>query len=239
MAVINPSIASANPLAILDSLRRLGRAPSLHVDIEDGNFVPNITFGLSTIRELARHARMKLDAHILAWNPESYIAPLASFGFDALAIHYEAVPYPLDALSRIRAGGMRAGLALNLKTAADALEPFVEALDFAIVMTGEPDGEGQRFRTASLDKISRLRRLLPSTVEVWADGGVGEEQLPLVISAGADVVVMGRAVWRNGDPADNFRRLSAVATSAGRRREDDKDRGSENVSNAKEGTTHA
>lgn len=211
MAVINPSLASANPLYLLDAVTCLPESPWLHVDIEDGNFVPNITFGLSTVREIARHAVAPLDAHLLVARPEWLLPGLAELGIRRTAVHYEAVEYPLEVLATIRRLGMRAGLALNFKTNAEALEPFVGGLDYIIVMTAEPDGEGQKFRPGLLDKVARARRLLPAGVEVWVDGGIGEAELPRVVAAGADTVIMGRAVWSAPDPVARYRELSCLA----------------------------
>lgn len=215
MVFINPSIASANPLTLLESLSRLGNVPVLHVDVEDGHFVPNITFGLATIRELAKHVSSELDAHLLVTNPLDYVVPLSELGFAGIAVHYEAVEYPLEIMALVHDRGMRTGLALNFKTSADALRPFADALDFVVVMTAEPDGEGQRFRPAMLEKIVRIRALLPSWVQIWADGGIDAGWLGEVVAAGADVVVIGRAVWNGEDPAENYRRLSAAASTGG------------------------
>ena len=211
MIRINPSVASADPLAIRESLRRLGKTPLLHVDIEDGNFVFNITFGLRAVRELARLAPAPLDAHLLVTNPGAYLADLAACGMAAAAVHYEAADYPLDLLGTIRKAGMRAGLALNFKTPAEALEPFAPALDYVIIMTAEPDAGGMRFHPPMLEKIARARTILPERVEVWADGGIGEAETPLVAEAGADTAVVGRAVWEAADPAAACRALAGGA----------------------------
>jgi ribulose-phosphate 3-epimerase len=213
---INPSIASADPLALRDSLRRMGKIPQLHVDIEDGNFVPNITFGMAAVREIARCTTIPLDAHLLVASPGAYLADLSACGLAAVAVHYEAADYPLDLLGSIRNTGMRAGMALNFKTSAEALVPFAAALDYVIVMTAEPDARGMRFHPPMAEKIARARALLPEQVEVWADGGIGEVEIPLVAAAGADTVVVGRAVWGSADPAAA---CCALAASAYERRE--------------------
>lgn len=200
-------------MAIGDELKRLGKTGCLHIDIEDGNFIPNITFGLKTVRALAAYTDTPLDVHLLVANPYEYIVPLAQCGIKGVAIHYEVVGYPLLILETIRSNGMRAGLALNFKTCPDAIAPFTEGLDYVIVMTAEPDGLGQRFRPGMLAKISSLRRMLPAHVSIWADGGIGIAELPDVLHAGADTAVIGRAIWENPDPAAAYREFAAVQSA--------------------------
>ncbi len=214
MAIINPSLASANPLDLRRSIERLGDIPHLHLDIEDGNFVPNITFGLKTVRETAKIATARLDAHLLVTNPNDYLADLAEAGLVAVAGHYEAVEYPLDLLGRIRSLGMRAGLALNFKTPAEALEPFVDGLDYIIIMLAEPDGGAFAYRPSLLEKVRRARALLPPRVSIWVDGGVSRKTLPDVVGAGADTVVLGRAIWGEEDPRAAYRELARIARDA-------------------------
>ncbi len=215
MIRINPSIASASPLALLDSMQRLGKVQRLHFDIEDGNFVPNITFGLKTVRELLRHAAAPADAHLLVTNPDDYLDDLAACNISAVAVHYEALRYPLVPLTAIRRHRMRAGLALNFNTPAEALAPFAAAVDYVIVMTAEPDGGDQRFYPPMLDKIRRLRGILPPEAEVWADGGIGAAELARVAAAGADTAVVGRAIWAADDPAAAYGILSAAGAGHG------------------------
>lgn len=190
-----PSIASADPLRLGEEIKRVSGWPLLHIDIEDGSFVPNITFGEKTVRAIASCAGQKLDIHILAYHPRRYLALARECGAERVAFHLEAVRYPLEILGEIRRLGMKAGLALNFTTGPEEIAVFSDALDYVIVMTAEPDGRGQQFYPPVLEKIKRLREILPENKEIWADGGIGKRELALVKEAGADTAIMGRAVF--------------------------------------------
>lgn len=211
MITIIPSIASANQLCLQDELNRLKDTPFLHIDIEDGNFLPNITFGMKTVQAVAGASKAAADAHLLATNPAGYLEPLAACGIRRVCFHIETAPYPAELLNRIRQLGMKAGLAFNFKTDVREALPFLSSLDYILIMTAEPDGRGCSFCERILDKIRQARALLPAHIGIWTDGGIGKEQLPLVAAAGADTVVMGRAVWQAEDPAAQIRLLQALA----------------------------
>ena len=210
MITIIPSIASADQLRLSDELARLKDTPFLHIDIEDGNFLPNITFGMKTIRAVTNATAAATDAHLLVTNPSNYLEPLSRCGVGRVCFHIEAAPYPADLLNRIRRCGMKAGLAFNFKTSVREAIPFLSSLDYVLIMTSEPDDGECLFCEAILEKIREARALLPPHISIWVDGGVGEAQLPLVTEAGADTIIMGRAVWQAADPAAQIRRLEAM-----------------------------
>ena len=212
---IIPSIASARMLNIEDSLRRLSGCSSLHLDIEDGNFIPNITFGIKTIREISRASDIPLNAHLMVTNPEKYITPLGECGVKEIAFHLESSPYPLEIIHKIKRMGMKAGLAYNFATAIENGEAFFDDIDFLLVMTSEADGEDQRFRQSSLKRIRCARKLLGSKKPLWVDGGVGEKELPLVYGAGADTAVMGRAVVSDSNPVEKMKHLESLILERG------------------------
>jgi len=213
MIEILPSIASADMLSIQRTLDRLGNDGRLHLDMEDGNFIPNITFGMKTIRAISAYSGLSLNAHLMVTNPMLYIDDLAACGVKELSVHIEALPYPLEVLTYIRSKGMKAGLALNFITPVSVVEPFAEALDFLLIMTSEPDGGDQTFRASSLKRIAEARALLDPSVSIWVDGGIGEAQLPQVVAAGADTVVMGRAVVGHEDPKERIRYFTDMANN--------------------------
>lgn len=207
MANIIPSLASANPLCLQSQIDELDGYPYLHLDVEDGNFVPNITFGMKTIRAVAAYSDKMLDAHLMVMRPEEYVADLVDAGVQKIAFHIEKVSYPAVVLNHIKERGAKAGLALNCMRQIDQILPYVDLVDYLLVMTSEPDGRGQLFNSCMLDKISEARRVLPERISIMADGGISESNMGLVKEAGADEIVMGRAVWNAEDAGIQIREL--------------------------------
>ena len=205
-----PSIASADQLRIAEEIDKVRDWGLLHVDMEDGNFVPNITFGEKTVRSIAGYASQRLDAHLLTNDPAQYLPMLGECGFKMAAAHIEGLAYPLAFLNRAKTLGMEAGLALNFVTPAETVLPFCSRMDYVIVMTAEPDDLGQRFFTPILEKIRRLRAILPAEVSIWADGGVNGGNMRDVLDAGADTLIMGRCVFGTADPLAELKKLSAL-----------------------------
>jgi ribulose-phosphate 3-epimerase len=206
--MVIPSVASANQLNILDEIGQFAPDQPLHIDIEDGNFIPNITFGMKTVSAIASVWAGPLDAHLLVTNPARYIHPLAGCGIKRVAFHIEATEYPLEIINQIRGAGVQAGLAFNLKTSLDSLYIFANIIDYVIVMTSEPDNEGQRFRFPACERIKTVRQILPAGKEVWADGGIDAQRLPDVYRAGADTVIMGRGIFGADNPRETFKEMN-------------------------------
>lgn len=204
---IIPSIASADQLIIAEEIRRIGKWKKLHIDIEDGNFVPNITFGTKMMASIARIAEQELDVHLLANHPEQYFQEMQKCGIKKVAVHLETLRYPLDILNQIKKLGMIPGLALNFMTPAEMVLPFVNAFDYVIVMTAEPDNNGQMFYPPMLNKIKRLCEILPQNTEIWADGGINEKNMNQVLVAGANTLIMGRCVFQSENP---YRKLNEL-----------------------------
>lgn len=211
MILIDPSLASANQINLEKQILALGSASNLHLDIEDGNFVPNLTFGMKTVRAVAAVAHQKLDAHLMVTNPSEYIDELCYAGVKQIAVHVEALQYPAVCLQRIRGHGGKAGLAFNCMADIKLALPYVELIDYLLIMTSEPDGGIQEFNPQMLGKIEAARVMFPSQVSVMVDGGIGERELLKVVEAGADAVVMGRAVWSASDPYEQLCKLSNLA----------------------------
>ena len=201
MAKILPSIASADPLHIFDEIERVRSVGRLHLDIEDGNFVPNITFGMKTIRAIGSVYPGELDAHLMTTDPISWLPALKEAGVHAVCAHIEALPYPKLFLQRARSLGLRAGLAINLKVPIVELQSYVDGLDYVLAMTSEPDDGDQMFFSASLDRVAELHRFLPKNVEIWCDVGITPEHLSPLAAVGMDAAVMGRAIFRAPNPA--------------------------------------
>ena len=201
---VSPSIASADQTRIAHEIERLGDAyPNLHVDIEDGNFVPNITFGMKTVRAIRSVTRKPFSVHLMVTNPLDYVDELAGLGCSHVFVHVEGQQYLLRVLNRIRSYGARAGIALNPVSDVRAYEYLLDACDAVLFMTSEPDGAGEGFQERVLGKV----RAYPG-VECWVDGGVTLERLAELERAGVDVAVMGRHVFGSPDPAALLRSIN-------------------------------
>ena len=204
-----PSMASANQLNLKKSLDSLGKIKKIHFDIEDGNFIDNITFGLRTVRDVLNYTDREADAHLMVTTPGQYIDDLMALGVKAIAVHVESGIFPAAHLHRIRQLGGRAGLALNFMAPVSALLPYLKDMDYVLLMTSEPDGRGQEFNPWALEIIAEARRLLPERISIVVDGGITEYWLPRVVAAGADTVILGRTLWVE-DPEAQYDRLQRM-----------------------------
>jgi ribulose-phosphate 3-epimerase len=193
----------------------------VHVDVMDGHFVPNLTFGPQLCRAIRRHVRTLMDVHLMIAPVDSYIEAFAAAGADILTAHVEAGPHVHRTLQAIRAAGVRPGLAVNPGTPAEAAKPLLDMVDLVCVMTVNPGFGGQQFLHAQVEKIAELRRMIGDRpVHIEVDGGVTPATAPLVAAAGADVLVAGSAVFAGGSAADpapygrNLRAIREAATAA-------------------------
>ena len=205
MITVIPSIASADPLRIHDEMARVASIKKLHLDIEDGNFINNITFGRKTVAAIANVWRGEVDAHLMVMTPLEYVDWLAESGVASVCAHLEALPYPKLFLARCREQGMRAGLAVNLKIHPGEVASYAEDLDYLLVMTSEPDGREQSFFPDAAERVAAFRALTPPQAEIWCDGGITPAHLPKLYAAGMDVAIMGRAVFSADNPVDAVR----------------------------------
>jgi ribulose-phosphate 3-epimerase len=175
----------------------------VHVDVMDGHFVPNITFGPATCAALRPHIRGVMDVHLMIAPVDPYIQAFADAGADVITAHLEAGPHIHRTLQAIRAAGVKVGLALNPGTPAEAAQPLLDMVDLICVMTVNPGFGGQKFLHGQLAKIARLRAMIGDRpVHLEIDGGVTVETAPLVVAAGADVLVAGSAVFKGGSAAN-------------------------------------
>ncbi len=193
----------------------------VHVDVMDGHFVPNITFGPAMVAALRPHVRTVMDVHLMISPVDPYVEAFAKAGADIITVHPEAGPHIHKTLQAIRAAGKRAGLAINPGTGLDGLPYLLDQLDLICVMTVNPGFGGQSFIRSQVDKIRAIRKMIadrPILIEV--DGGVTAQTAPLVAAAGADVLVAGSAVFAGGSAADpsaygtNIAAIRAAAEAA-------------------------
>ena len=175
-----------------------------HLDVMDGVFVPNISFGMPVIEAIARHAKKPLDVHLMIVDPDRYIQTFAELGADVLTVHIEACPHLHRTLAAIRAAGMKAGVALNPHTSIEGLRDVVSGLDLVCLMSVNPGFGGQSFIERTYAKTRTLRTLLDeengSEVLIEIDGGVGAGNAKALVEAGANVLVAGSSVFRSPDP---------------------------------------
>lgn len=206
---IIPSAASADPLRIADELEKIRGHPTVHIDIEDGNFLPNITFGQKTVRKLTSIEGFEFDLHLLVCQPLLFLQQLRDCPFSHICFHIEASAYPLREINQIKRMGAKAGIALNFKTGVRELAPFLAAIDYVVIMTAEPDDEDEAFQPAMIEKLKEARAFLPRHIELWADGGISAENIALLKDT-ADTVIMGRAVWNSENPLHQIRTFEHI-----------------------------
>lgn len=175
----------------------------VHVDVMDGHFVPNITFGPETCKAIRPHVKTVMDVHLMVAPVEGYLKAFADAGADILTVHAEAGAHLDRSLQAVRALGKKAGVALNPATPASAIEFVLERIDLVCVMTVNPGFGGQSFIRAMVDKVRQLRAMIGNReIHIEIDGGVTAETAPLVAAAGADVLVAGSAVFKGGSVAE-------------------------------------
>ena len=175
----------------------------IHVDVMDGHFVPNLTFGPTLCKAIRPHVKTVMDVHLMISPVESYIPAYVDAGADIITAHYEATPHPHRAMQAIRAAGCKAGIALNPGTPAESVEYLLDSIDLVCVMTVNPGFGGQSFIASQVDKIKKLKSMIGSRkIFLEIDGGIDTKTASLVVDAGANVLVAGSAVFKGGS-ADN------------------------------------
>lgn len=211
---IVPSILSADFARLADDIATVeaGGADWIHVDVMDGRFVPNLTFGAKVIETVRRVTDLPVDVHMMVWEPERYLDDFAAAGATGLTIHAEAAPHLHRQLQRIRELGCRPGVALNPATPLAAVREIIPAFDLLLVMTVNPGFGAQEFIEYSIDKIRRARHMLDgagSRAALEVDGGINRDTIGEVYAAGADTFVAGNAVFTAADPRAEIGELRA------------------------------
>jgi ribulose-phosphate 3-epimerase len=201
---IAPSLLAADFTRLAEDVRRVAPVIDwLHLDVMDGHFVPNISFGIPVIEALRSITDVFFDCHIMTTNPDAYLTELAKAGINQATVHIEAVPDPTRAMERARDNGLAFGVVLNPGTPFAAVAPYVEISDVVVIMSVEPGHGGQTFLPEVLHKVEDAREWVESrglTADIQVDGGITPENAGQVISAGATVLVAGTAVFRADDP---------------------------------------
>lgn len=215
MPLIAPSMLSANFLKLEEEIEMINQSEAdwFHLDVMDGRFVPNITFGMPIIAQMSKVACKPFDVHLMIVEPEKYIDAFAKAGADVLTIHYEASPHLHRSLQAIRAAGMKAGVSLNPHTPVSVLEDILPDIDLVLIMSVNPGFGGQKFIPRALDKIRTLKQMIQeqgTQTLIEIDGGVTLENAGEIVAAGADVLVAGNTVFSASDPAEMIAKLKKV-----------------------------
>jgi len=202
MIKIAPSLLSADFARLEQELATIAEADILHLDVMDGHFVPNITMGPPIIKALRKRTKLPFDCHLMISEPQRYIPAFLDAGADMISIHVETEPHLQRALQMIRDGGAKAGIAINPATSAESLSTAIEFCDYVLVMTVNPGFGGQKFLEICVPKIRQLARWIGERglrVEIEVDGGIDEKTAPVVVGAGASILVAGSAVFGRED----------------------------------------
>lgn len=210
-----PSLLSADFAQIGEQIAaaQAGGADWLHLDVMDGHFVPNITWGPKIVGDLRKLAKLPFDCHLMIDEPERYVDDFRAAGADAITFHLEATPHAQRLLTHLRKSGAKAGIAICPQTPVAMLEDVIDDCDLVLVMSVNPGFGGQSFIPRSLEKLAHARRLIDARNPACAlevDGGIGAPNIEQVVRAGADVLVMGSSVFGTADPAATLRHLRTL-----------------------------
>lgn len=203
--IISPSLLSADFLDLKSDIEMINRSEAdwLHLDIMDGVFVPNISFGFPVIEAVAKACKKPLDVHLMIVHPENYIKQVAATGAMIMNVHYEACTHLHRTVQEIHAAGMKAAVTLNPATPVCVLEDIINDVEMVLLMSVNPGFGGQKFIANTLNKVERLRALIDrsqSKALIEVDGGVQAETAPMLVRAGADVLVSGSYIFKAADP---------------------------------------
>lgn len=215
MPIIAPSILSADFLNLGRDIEMVNNSEAdwFHLDVMDGRFVPNISYGMSIISQMKKAAKKTFDVHLMIVEPEKYITEFAKAGADILTVHIEASTHLHRNIQAIKAAGMKAGVSLNPHTPVHLLEDIIGELDLVLLMSVNPGFGGQKFIERTIDKIEQLRKMIDDrglNVIIEVDGGVTLENAPILVKAGAEALVAGNTVFSAPDPVEMIKKLKAV-----------------------------
>ena len=213
--LVAPSLLAADFTRLAEEINMINdsQADWLHLDVMDGQFVPNISFGMSIIKQVSKICAKPLDVHLMIERPEQYIESFRDAGADIITIHYEACKHLHRVIHQIKNTGAKAGVALNPHTSVQLLEDVLEDLDMVLIMSVNPGFGGQKFIYNTIPKVRRLKDMITVKnvdVRIEIDGGVGLHNAESILQAGADVLVAGSSVFKADQPVEVIERLKAI-----------------------------
>ena len=213
--LIAPSVLAADFGNLQRDLEMINESSAdwFHIDIMDGVFVPNISFGMPVLRDINKHAKKTIDVHLMIINPDQYIETFASLGADILTVHYEACTHLHRTIQAIKAAGMKAGVALNPHSSVDLLKDTIKDIDLVCLMSVNPGFGGQSFIENTYDKIKELKELIKSKgskCQIEIDGGVTNKNAKKLVQTGANILVAGSYVFKSDNPLQTIEKLSTL-----------------------------
>ena len=215
MVKVAPSLLSADFARISEEISVVANAGAdyLHLDVMDGRFVPNITWGPKIIGDLRKLSKLPFDCHLMIVEPERYVDEFRGAGADIITFHYEATPHAHRLLGHIRTLGAKAGISICPQTPVSALQDIIEDCDLVLIMSVNPGFGGQKFIPRSIEKLKEARALIDARnprCELEVDGGIGADNIRAVVDAGTDVIVMGSSIFGTVDPGATVRKMRSL-----------------------------
>ena len=203
--VLSPSLLAADFANLLNDVKQVEKAgvKYLHIDVMDGLFVPNISFGFPIVDSLRKHTDIVFDVHLMIQNPENYIKRFIDSGADIVTFHAEATDRIDECINIIKSSGKKAGIAISPKTPPNVVYPYLDKVDMVLCMTVEPGYGGQKYMPEIEEKVSAIRKLAGDELDIQVDGGIGADNIMAPVRAGANIIVAGTSVFR-GDIGKNI-----------------------------------
>lgn len=213
--IVSPSVLSADFANLERDVKMLNESSAdwIHIDIMDGQFVPNISFGLPVMKAIHKHATKPLDVHLMIATPDDYIDDFKAAGAEILTVHYEACTHLHRTLQRIKAAGMKTGVALNPHTNVQLLKDVLQDIDLVLIMSVNPGFGGQKFIPHSIEKVKEIKALITAqqtNTLIEVDGGVNLETGKQLVDAGADALVAGNFVFASENPIETIKKLGEL-----------------------------
>lgn len=218
MKLLAPSILSANFSKLSEEIRLVESAGAdlLHLDVMDGHFVPNITFGPKMVKDIDNITELTLDVHLMISEPEKYIKEFAKSGADWISVHYEAANHLNRLINQIKENGCKAGVVINPATHIDVLDEILTDVDYVLIMSVNPGFGGQRFIQSSLTKTRKLKKKIASMdlkTFIEMDGGIDLGNIPKIKESGVDVFVCGNSIFNSDDPISAIKQMKSILAS--------------------------